>query len=898
VKRDPVPVRVSVWAFATCLVVFPREFRARFGDPMTEAFTAAASDRWQSGGSSSLVRLWLQTFPDLLVEGLRERRAARSATDRWLAVAAIRQQPLPRRAPIMDSLLRDLTFALRTLRRARGFTLAVVATIALGIGANTAIFTILDGIALRPLPFANSERVVSLCETHVQVGDYCIGSPPQVADFADLSDSLVDAGVARTWSFTMRDDEGSVAIPTGIATPGYLRVQGLEPQLGRLFDESELVDGANRVVVLTHGFWQARLGGDPDIVGRQLIFGETPYTVVGVLAQDAWMHRFAWVQMWAPLTVTPEQTDNRDWRGFVSLGLLAEGTTLEQAREELEGVRLGLEQAYPDTNAGWGLRVDRLRDRVAGPVRPMLLLFLGAVGFVLLIGCANVANLLLVRSTERTGEFAVRASLGAGRGRLLRQLLTESLVLSLLGGVAGFVLAGLVTEAFLALAPGNIPRLDEVGLDLRVFGFALLLSMTTAVVFGLVPAWRAARTDVNETLKSTRHGDARSGGLRSALVVAEMALALMLLLGAGLLARSFTTLLDWDPGFDRTNLVTISALADFSRFDTGPQIVQAFDDIGEAIGAVPGVEAVGQTSAGPLFGGRETGGLAIAGREVPLPEDQISVRWYDIDPHYFGAMGIALVRGRGFADTDDAASVPVAIVNETMVRRFFPEEDPLGQRVTVEEHEAQIVGVVQDVRPFLPNQATGPEIFWPRRQFPRGATFFVVRSGLPLTSLREQVLEGAGQAAPDVRLSRFRPLEEWAGMELVEPRFRVALVAAFALVAVLLSAIGTYGVIAYTVASRTHEIGVRMALGAHPGVITRGVVRSGVRLALIGIAMGVLGGLLLGRTLASMLYGMPAGDPATYVAASAVFLVVAALASWLPARRASRVDPMRALRVE
>ena len=894
----PLTVRLSTRLYALLLRLLPAAFRIRFGGAMTDAFSAAALDRWRLTGPFGVGSLWLWTVPDLFAAALHERRIARSMPDRRTAISALRESPLPAEARPMENLFRDVVFAFRTLRRAPGFTLAVVATIAIGIGANTAIFTLVNGIVLQPLPFENSERVVRLCETHVQVGDYCIASPPQVADLTAMTAALEDGGVARTWSFSMQDEEGRVGVSSGIATPGFLRVHALRPQLGRLFDESEMVEGSNHVVVVTHGFWQARLGGDPAVIGRQLELDAEAYTVIGVLPQDAWIHSFDWVQMWAPLTASPENTDQREWRGFVSLGRLAPDVSLDAARAELEGARAALEEQYPEVNVGWGLRVDRLRDHVSGPVRSTLMIFFGAVAFVLLIGCANVANLLMVRATERTEEFAVRASLGAGRGRLVRQLLTESVVLSGVGGLLGFALAYLATEGFLRLAPADIPRLQEVQLDLPMLGFALALSMATAILFGMVPAWRAARTDVNETLKSARHGDARSAGLRNTLVIAEMALALMLLLGAGLLARSFTALLDWDPGFERQNLVTISAMADFSRFDTGLQIVEAFDDIADELVAIPGVDAVGQTSAGPLFGGRETGGLTIVGQPVPLPDEAISVRWYDVDPDYFVAMGIPLTRGRGLVESDDQASVPVAIVNETFVRQFLADQDPLGQRVKVEEHEAEIVGVVRDVRPFRPDEATGPEIFWPKRQYARGATFFVVRTTLPLDTLQEQVTERARAAAPDIRLGSFRSLDDWAGRELVAPRFRMALVALFALVAVALAAIGTYGVIAYSVASRTHEIGIRIALGARPGAITARVVRGGLTLALIGVAAGVVGALVLGRTLTSLLYGLPTADPVTYAAVCVLFLAVAALASWLPARRAGRLDPMNALRAE
>lgn len=891
--RLAAPVRWSVHLYRFLLHVFPAAFRNRFGRETTEAFHDAARAAWRAGGITSLSRLWIRTFVDLGFQGLSERLRRHRDAGRLLS-----RRPSTDKAGIMDRVLQDVRFAVRTLQKSPGFTAAVIATIALGIGANTAIFTVVDGIILRPLPFPDSDRVVSLCETHARVGDYCVTSFPNAADWAQMSESLDAVGVARTWTYSVRRQEDTVSIRSGIATPGFFAAYGQPAVLGRLLEPNDLVDGGNQVVILTHGFWQQQFNGSPDVLGEHLVMDAKPFTVIGVLPPDAWFHDFNAVQMWTPLTATPDNPDQRGWRGFTAIGRLATGATLTQAREEMAGIRDGLERQYPFENEGWGIQISSLRDRVAGPAQSTLLLFLGAVGFVLLIGCANVANLMLVRATERTQEFAVRASLGAGRRRLVRQLLTESLLLAALGGLLGVSLANGATRLFLTLAPDNIPRLDEVGIDLRALGFAMLLVVTTAMVFGLAPAWRAARTDLNETLKASRHGDVRAGGARRLLVIGEIALALILLVGAGLLTRSFTNLLDWNPGFDRTGLVTTWGLANFSKVESTEQINDLFDEVAREIEALPGVSAVGMTSAGPLFGGRETELFSIAGRPETAADERPALRWYDIDPGYFGALGTTLTRGRNITYADDGG-LPVAVINETFARRHFPDESPLGHRIVLDDYPpVQVVGVVPDMRPFEPTASVGAEIYWPKRQFPRGATYFVIRSELGLEALQRQVSARLEPLEGLIDLRQLTPYERLAEQELVSPLFNMVLVAIFAGVAMTLAAIGTYGVLAYTVISRTHEIGIRIAVGANPRRIMATVLRSGMSLALIGMGIGLAGAALLSRLLSHLLHGLPPTDVVSYVVVTAVFLIVAFAACALPALRASRLDPMAALRVE
>ncbi|MFQ5744726.1 MAG: FtsX-like permease family protein, partial [Acidobacteriota bacterium] len=539
-----------------------------------------------------------------------------------------------------------------------------------------------------------------------------------------------------------------------------------------------------------------------------------------------------------------------------------------------------------------------LRAHIVGPFRARLQVFLGAVGFVLLIGCANVANLLLVRATGRRREFAVRVSLGAGRLRLLRQLLTESLLLAAMGGALGLLLALWATRAFLSLAPAGIPRLEEVGIDGRVLGFALLLSAITALLFGLAPALRATTADVNQALKGGRHAGRSSGGIHRLLVVGELALAFMLLVGAGLLTRSFSTFLQWQPGFDRENLTTTWLLSSPGKYERGDQVVALHARAAEAVAALPDVVSVGMASAGPLFGGIETDEFVIADHPAEASDNPPVARWFDIDARYFPTLGLSIVRGRNFTDADTRGSVPVAIINEAMARRYWRGENPLEHRVTMHDRTMEIVGVVHDILPLRPDAVVEPQIYWPDKQSPRWGNYLVIRTRSDASSIVHAARERMLQEVPDLQISTFRTMQELVGRRLVSPRFNMLLVVIFAAVAVVLAAVGTYGVIAYSIASRTQEIGIRMALGARPWGVTFSVVRHGMTLALIGLGLGFLGALGLSRVIASLLYGLPPDDPATFAAVGGIFMAVALLACYLPARRAARLDPMSALHTE
>ncbi len=793
------------------------------------------------------------------------------------------------------SWMSDLRYVLRALRHSPAFTLAAVATLALSIGATTAIFSTVNGILLRPLPFPQSDRLVLLCERHPSVAGFCIGSPPDAADWAAQSHSLQGVGIARDWPFLARGESGSETLNGGIATASFFRVLGVTPALGRLFTHED--EGGGRVVVLSHELWQTRFGADRGVIGRTITLDNAPYTVVGVLPAGLVMPELGHIELWTPLPFDQRLEDNRKWRGFGVYGRLAPGVSLAQAQDEMNRIAAGLAEEHPATNRGWTVSVTDLRAQVVGSVQRALYVLLGAVGFVLLIGCANVANLLLARITHRGRELAVRAALGAGRWAALRLVLCESLVLAALGGGAGFLLSFWGLAAFLRLAPGNIPRLHEVTMDARVLAFALGISVLASLLFGAAGFARAARLNLGEALHGRDVAPAGRVGVRGALVIAETALALMLLTGAGLLLRSFERLAQWNPGFDVEHLTTTWLLASVTKYTKSAQVAALWARAADEMRTLPGVVSVGEASAGPSFGGIETGGFRVVGRAGGV-SDSATARWFDVGADYFATLGVPLLRGRGFAPSDVAGAPGVAIINDAMARRYWPGQDPLGQQVTMQGRTMTVVGVVGDVRPLNPDAAPQPEIYWPNRQAARWATYVILRTVGDPASIERAARRRLQALDPDLSVPAFQTLDARFARSLVYPRFVTLLMVTFAAIALLLAAVGVYGVIAYGVARRTREIGIQMALGATQGNVVRRIVGQGMLLAAVGVVLGAAGALAITPVLRGLLAGVEPGDPVTFLAVALLLVLVALVASYLPARRASGVSAMEALRSE
>ena len=885
------------FVFRLLLIVYPRRFRTLHGRDLLELYRDGVS----AGAARGPARFWMRIVPDMVAHGLLarwdDRQLRRGSRARELPGA---NRPERRAKPTMQSIVQDFVFGVRVLRRNPGFTAVAVLTLALGIGANTAIFSVVNGILLRPLPYPDPDRLVTLSESNTTGPRYGTASPPNVEDWSERSRSMEVLGLGRGWSFILREEDGVDGVSSGLATPGLFRVFGFTPQLGRLFVEDDLPPGDNRVVVLSHTMWQTKFGGDPDIVGTALPLVEGNYTVIGVLPPSAEVPGLERAEMWTPLHFNPREERRREWRGFFAFGRLRQNIDIEDARGEFDVIASELGVEYPATNADWSVEIVPLHDQVVGSVRRILLVFLGAVGFVLLIGCANVANLLLARAAGRRREFAVRAALGAGRARIVRLLLSESLLLAAIGGVAGIFLARWGVRVFVALAPGGIPRLDEVVLDGKVMAFALVLSIAASLLFGIMPSLYASQPDLSHSLKEgTQSRFGRTGlGARGVLVVSEVGLAFVLLTGAGLLLQSFTTLLRWDPGFDRSNLLTVWALAPGEKYENGFQIAALQQRAVEELRSIPSVRAAGNASAGPMFGGMDSGEMVIVGRPAPSAGEQPIIRWFDIGPDYFNTLGVPIQRGRNFTKSDVSGAPYVAIVNQAMVRRYWPQEDPLGEQIVLAGATRTVVGVVSDVQPFEVGMPVEPYVYWPQLQSPRGATYFIIRADSDPERLVQTVRARLRALEPDMMLSSFMTMDQLIARRVLRPRFNMLLLAIFAAVALTLAAIGIYGVVSYSVANRTREMGIRMALGAGRWNILGTVFRHGMVPSCIGVAIGLVGALGLTRVLSSMLYGVAATDAATFGAVAVLLVAIAALACYVPARRATKVDPIVAVRTE
>ena len=800
-------------------------------------------------------------------------------------------------AEFRSELRQDIGYAVRMLRRSPAFTAVAIGTLALGIGANSAIFSVVHGVLLEPLPFPDAGRLHFVRMLYPDGTTYSMSAP----DFMSVRQETrafeqVEAYTTGVITLLGRGEPREFRGAT--VSEGLFAMLGLEVAIGRGFLAEEHQPGRGTVVVLDHAFWQREFGSDPAVPGRTLSIANRPYTIVGVLAPGAGLH--VETEMYTPIeygeTFSAATAAGRRSEFLAVLGRARAGTSVGQIESDLRRIGTQLQAAFPQTNGRLTMTARGLRDTIVGDARQPLLMLLGAVGFVLLVACANVANLLLARASARQGELAVRAALGAGRGRLLRQLLTEAAVLAAAGSAVALALAYWGTRALIAAQPADVPRLSEVGVNGTVALFTVALAGLTCLLVGVVPALHATGGRLTPALREGGRGGLRGHRARTALVVAEMALAVVLLTGAGLLIRSFVHLARVQPGFEPDHAMAFRVPMQGDAYRDAPQLRSRMAQFEERLATLPGVTAVAATTTLPLSGRGSMLSFAVEGAPPPPANVNAEIAVASVTPGYFRAIGAQLLRGRVFGDRDRAEAPPVVVINEAAVRRWFPNQDPIGQRVNIGGPPREVVGIVRDVLQTTPGEPAIPQLFAPYAQRPARMVRIVVRSaGDPLA------LAGAIRAeirALDDRLAigEFVPLEQLTSRSVARPRFYTSLLTLFAALALGLAGTGMFGVMSYTVAQRTREISIRMALGAYVGDVLRMIVGRAIVLAGIGAVIGIGGALAVGRLIQDQLFGVRVLDPITLGTVVAVLIAIAALASFLPARRAAGLDPAAALR--
>jgi putative ABC transport system permease protein len=841
--------------------------------------------------------------------GMTPEEARREAERRFGKWARAKEQGYDvRGGRWLEALWQDSRYGARTLLKSPGFTVVALVALALGIGANTAIFSVVDAVLLRALPYRDADRLVVVWEDNRTAGHRRnVTSQENFLEWQTQAKSFDGMAAFFDRRFNLTGAGDPVVVSAQAATPNLFKVLGADAALGRTFTGEDGEQGPADVVVLSYGFWQRQFGGAADVVGKTVALDGQNATVVGVMPAD-----FQWfvkensgvgkpAELWVPLTLRP-----RPGRFLSAVGRLKPGVGADQAQAEMDTIMARIGQERPQYNTNVGAFVVPVREQLAGEIRTPLLILLGAVGFVLLIACANVANLMLARAASRSKELAIRAALGAGAVRIVRQLLTESLLLSLAGGLLGVGLAVWGVRALVALAPPNLVGSARVGVSLPVLAFAFGVSVLTGVVFGLLPALEASRADANEALKETGRGNTgspRSRRARSAFVVAQVALALVLLVGAGLLARSFMRLVSVDPGFDPSNLLTARVQVPAKKYKEDQQLVNFFREASQQIAALPGVRSVSAANYLPFYtglGARTR--FFIEGRPAPLPGNDPATDVRVVDENYFRTLGIPVLQGRNFTAQEATEDRHTIIVSKALADKYFPGENPLGKRIAVEMMDkppmCEIVGVVGDVRYDKLDGETYPMVYWTEPQLTYNDMTFVVRADGDPTALSASVRRAIRAVDPQQPVADVRTMESWIGESVSRARFGTTLLAVFACLAMALAAVGIYGVMAYTVTQRQHEIGIRMALGARGRDVLRMVVRQGMALALAGVGAGLLGSLALTRLMSGLLYGVSAIDPLTFAGVSLLLMLAALFACLIPARRAMRVDPMAALRYE
>jgi len=802
---------------------------------------------------------------------------------------------------MLGTLLQDVRYGVRMMIKTPVFTLIAVLTLAAGVGANTAIFSVVNAVLLKALPYHNSHRFVLVSGADQSAGFGTI-SPAEAQDFAAHLTTLEDFAAMQTQSINLTGGAQPERVRGAFVTANFFEVFNLSPTAGRTFARGEDQPGTERVVVVNEGFWRRRLNSASDLTGLKVILNGEPYSIVGVVPGSFRHPLDDEVELWTTVQRFPGYAARRDARFLFGVGHLKPGVTQAQAQVEADTVAARMAQVYPNESAGRGAKVELLEEVTVRNIRPVLLALFAAVGCILLIACSNLANLTLARGTARQKEFALRSALGASRGRLARQLLTETTLLALLGGGLGLLLARWGTDLLLAVNPNVLPR-GEVRLDAWVLLFTLGVSVLTGFLFGLTPAWQLARLDLNTALKEGgRSGGDGAGALRvrSVFVVVQMALALVLLVGGALFIKSFYKLLQVDPGFKADNLLTLEYRLPRNKYVEPPAQWEFHRQVVEQLKAVPGVQSAALIRGLPLTGNSASVRITLPDRETPPRGQEPQVHFNTATPDYFATMGIPFIQGRLFGDTDRLDTPFVIIINQTMARRFWPDQDPIGKQVKFvgDDEPATVVGVVGDAKHDWLSEEQRPQIYNSYSQTPGLFATVVVRTKVEPLSLSQAVREAVWKVDKDQPVWKVRTVESLMAYNVADKRFLMLLMVVFASLALTITAIGLYGVINYTVGRRTHEIGIRMALGARAGDVLKLVVSQGMRLALVGVGVGLIASFALTRYIQSLLYGVSATDALTFASVAALLGGVALLACYIPARRATKVDPLIALRHE
>jgi putative ABC transport system permease protein len=884
-RVDPLPVRLAARVFEVAMLRLPRPLRRSFDTDIREAFLDDARDAFRDGGTWRLIRVTSSAVAD--------------------AVFGMRRPVAARRDSQVTSVWQDLRYAVRAFLRQPAFTLSAAGILTLGIGGNTAMFTLVNAAVLRPLPYPEPERLVRVWGARIDLGEFRNNvNPNDAADWLRESPALEALGVSTTTTQPMTGAGDPVMVPVALVSSGFLRTLRVAPAMGRLFVHEHDLPGREREIVITDGFWRRVLGADPNVIGSQVRLSDVACTVIGVLRPDfvsPGIRSAAEPQIWRPLVVSP---DNRGGHFTQAIARLKPGASIAEAQAQVDAVAERLSRQFPSTNLGQRASLEPLHAAITRDARTAVLILMAAVAVVLLIACANISSLLLARATVRQREFAVRGALGASRGRIVQQLVTESLLLAGVAGLAGIGLGMLALQALPAWITEELPRVMAVTIDRRVLGFTLVVSVATVLLFAVIPAFAASRYDLRGTLAAGAPGaGAGTRGVQSALIVIEAALALVLLVGATLLIQSLGRLQKVDPGFTTAETLTFRIALPRARYGSVEQRNAFFEQLIGTLRALPGVRDAGGVNMSPLSGRHSCDSFGLADRPAPPAGQEPCAEVRVATPGYFGAMGIPLISGRQLALSDNRGSLPVAVIGESMARRYWPAGDAVGQRlkwgsVASDGPWLTIVGVIGDIKHFALNEPAPDEVYMPLAQ--RSASVFTIavnRRGDP-SAMRDDIRRVVRAKDPALPVAELFTTDELVSRSVALPRFRTELLSTFAALALLLAMVGIYSLMAFQVAQRRREIGIRLALGASPREVKRLIVARGMKSVGLGCAIGIAAAIPLMRVTSDILFGVTPGQPSAYVIGPALLILSALMASYVPVRRAVAVDPVSTMRVE